>query len=111
MEEEGKDQTSQELPDQRMMEEKDSYLAVPSNENKKEEPSLSNTQILLNAPPAEFEKVGQKTRRLIVQSICLENFKSYQGRQEIGPFDDVKKTKVEICGCDWAEWFRKVELA
>jgi hypothetical protein len=51
-----------------------------------EEPRLSAGQ---NIEPA-LNRIDQTSRRLVVHSICLENFKSYQGVQTIGPFDDVR---------------------
>lgn len=49
---------------------------------------------------AKFEQVKVSSKRLIVHSICLENFKSYQGKQVIGPFDNVRSVDLEICECN-----------
>ena len=37
-----------------------------------------------------FEPAVQNSKRLIVDHIVLENFKSYAGKQVIGPFHQVK---------------------
>ena len=58
-----------------------------------EETTPAPTQIL---PAGNFAKVNEVTRRLVVHSITLENFKSYQGKQVIGPFDDVSSVQPEI---------------
>ena len=38
---------------------------------------------------SNFDKITDLTKRLVVRTITLENFKSYQGRQVIGPLDNV----------------------
>ena len=60
----------------------------------------------LNFESGTFSKINESTRRLVVHSIMLENFKSYEGRQEIGPFDDVHTSNTEIRGSDRPERFR-----
>lgn len=56
-------------------------------------------------------KINQTTRRLVVNSITLDNFKSYQGKQTIGPFNDVAQPSLiaEVCFSYRSKWFRQVE--
>lgn len=56
-------------------------------------------------------KINQTTRRLVVNSITLDNFKSYQGKQTIGPFHDVDFPRLtrEIRLCNRCKWIRKIK--
>ena len=52
-----------------------------------------------------------KERRLIVRKITLENFKSYAGITEIGPFHKVFSffLTLELLQCGGSQRFRKVQ--
>jgi hypothetical protein len=82
-----------------------------STNQRMDEESNSRFKMRVEAIP-QFARINQSTRRLVVQSITLENFKSYQGKQVIGPFDDVKdQSYTEICLSDRSKRFRKVQFA
>ena len=51
-------------------------------------PSMFQAQSLSQAPPPPEEPTGPKSR-LTIHKMALVNFKSYAGRQEIGPFHKV----------------------
>ena len=57
--------------------------------------------------------IKENTRRLIVHSITLENFKSYQGKQVIGPFDNVgsKVLSLEVYFSYRSKRIRKIKSA
>lgn len=70
--------------DEENEEERSRQIVSPSFAGQ-EEPRVGASQTI----EPILQRIDQTTRRLVVHSICLENFKSYQGVQTIGPFDDV----------------------
>ena len=54
--------------------------------------AISNDEI----PTAPTFGPIQNSKRLIVDHIVLENFKSYAGRQVIGPFHQVIKNNAKV---------------
>lgn len=55
---------------------------------------LSDTET--RPAPIEFFGPVRNSKRLIVDHIVLENFKSYAGRQVIGPFHQVKSLIIYV---------------
>ena len=49
--------------------------------------------MLIAEPKAPEAPVGPK-KRLVIHKMALVNFKSYAGRQEIGPFHKVRKANM-----------------
>lgn len=68
--------------------------APPVVESDEEEPSIERSPVRAPAtqppPPAPEEPEGPRPR-LVIHKIALVNFKSYAGRQEIGPFHKVRR--------------------
>lgn len=60
---------------------------------------------------SNFQQINKWSKRLVVDSICLENFKSYEGKQVIGPFNDVGRFDGEICVSHRSEWIRQIKSA
>ena len=78
---------------------------LPPTIRVKTEDAMKEEALIPNESHPAISQSGS-TRRLVVHSIMLENFKSYEGRQEIGPFDDVHTSNTEIRGSDRPERFR-----
>jgi hypothetical protein len=63
------------------------YSRSNAMDEEKESTVRANLRALQHS--SNFQQINRSVRRLVVDSICLENFKSYEGRQVIGPFNDV----------------------
>ena len=66
----------------------------PAIESDEEEPSVERSPVRIpatQAPPLAPEEPEGPRPRLVIHKIALVNFKSYAGRQEIGPFHKVRR--------------------
>lgn len=55
------------------------------------DPVVPYTQELSRSEELPLLRISEGGKRLIVHSITMENFKSYQGVHVIGPFDQVSE--------------------
>lgn len=83
-----------------------------------EPPTPRPPPIFSPTKPTQLEDTGPKPR-LVIHKLALVNFKSYAGRQEIGPFHKVRSRiyyspqiadVISVVLCNrWTKWFRQVK--
>lgn len=79
-----------------------------SNAMDEEKESVVRANLRAMQNTSNFQQIYRSTRRLVVDTICLENFKSYEGKQVIGPFNDVGSSDPAIRVSHRTEWIREV---
>lgn len=85
------------------------YSRSNAMDEEKESTVRADLRALQNT--SNFQQINRSTRRLVVDSICLENFKSYEGKQIIGPFNDVRADEPAIRVSDRTERIGQIKLA
>lgn len=82
-----------------------------SNAMDEEKESTVRADLRAMQQTSNFQQINKWTKRLVVDSICLENFKSYEGKQVIGPFNDVRTNDSEIRVSHRSQRIRKIKSA